>query len=261
MPLQKSTPLFSESDARALGEHRQDTSEFKVIFVHSRLDDYGLPAPAFRVYGHLARRAGRGIAWSAVENMARICRLHPQTVRKSLELLTAHGMLQAEIRPGKTTLYRLNPTSMWRPTTRIDVNVSDINTTPSISQGGPINGIQGQSCETDTGEGIPREGSPGKKLQTHIEHHLPSSEDEAVKETHALGIPADFARQEFNRMVAVGWLDGCQRPVRSWQHYIKQRWSREQRERVEPRASGGKSPKRPPAPPRHFSSSDYNQPV
>jgi len=36
-----SRALFSES-GNVPGELRQDTSEFNVIFVHSRLDDYGL---------------------------------------------------------------------------------------------------------------------------------------------------------------------------------------------------------------------------
>ena len=58
-------PFFANSGAAEKGELHQDTSEMNVIFVHSRLDDYGLPAPSFRVYCHLARRAGRGSAWPA----------------------------------------------------------------------------------------------------------------------------------------------------------------------------------------------------
>ena len=254
-------PFFSESNTSAPGEIRQDASEFNVIFVHSRLDDYGLPAPAFRVYCHLARRAGRGSAWPAVAGIARICRLHPQTVRKALRLLTAHRLLLNEPRHGTTTIYRLTPASAWRPPTRIDGNPSETDTPVSVSQGSPVMRIQGQPSETNADEGNPLGGNPGKELQTNLVHHVPSSEVEAVKEACALGVPADFARQEFNRMVSVAWLDGCKRWVKSWPHYIKQRWSREQSERGDNRTTGRTSAKRAPQPPRQFHAGDYHQSV
>ena len=64
-----------------------------------------------------------------------------------------------------------------------------------------------------------------------------------------------------NRMVGVGWIDGCQRPVKSWPHYVKQRWSKEQSERTERRAPGRAPAKRPMQPPRKFNPADYDQPV
>ncbi len=63
---------------------------------------------------------------------------------------------------------------------------------------------------------------------TNIERGLPRSEEEAVAAAALSGVPENFARIEFDRMQAVGWLDGTHRPVRSWSHYIKMRWNREQ---------------------------------
>ena len=108
-----SRALFSES-GNVPGELRQDTSEFNVIFVHSRLDDYGLPASVFRVYCHLARRAGSGAAFPAVASIARICRLHPQTVRQALRVLVQHRLITREPRPGTTPIYRLTPAAQWQ---------------------------------------------------------------------------------------------------------------------------------------------------
>src|ERR1035437_1745527 len=52
---------------------------------------------------------------------------------------------------------------------------------------------------------------------------LPRNEVDAVEAAKLAAIPEEFARAEFNRMEAVNWLDGCQRPVRSWPHYLKKR--------------------------------------
>src|SRR2546429_417414 len=95
------------------------TDDFNVLFVHSRLDDYGLSPQQFRVYGHLARRAGKGAAFPSVREIARVCRLHPQTVRRCLKVLTIHRLVTREERSGTTTLYRLTPPSHWQPPTHI----------------------------------------------------------------------------------------------------------------------------------------------
>lgn len=146
-------------------EVRLDTSEFNTIFVHSRLDDYGLPAPVFRVYCHLARRAGRGSAWPAVAGIARVCRVHPQTARKALRVLIEHRLVLPEIRPGRTTLYRLTAPSVWQPPKHIDGDPSETDTPVSVSQGGTAKAVQGRPSEMDTAEGNPSEGNPNKGTQ------------------------------------------------------------------------------------------------
>ena len=40
-----------------------DQSEMNVLFVDSAVDDYPLSAEEFRIYAHIARRAGLGEAW------------------------------------------------------------------------------------------------------------------------------------------------------------------------------------------------------
>jgi DNA-binding transcriptional ArsR family regulator len=253
--------FFSES-GNVPGELRQDTSEFNVIFVHSRLDDYGLPASVFRVYCHLARRAGSGAAFPAVASIARICRLHPQTVRQALRVLVQHRLITREPRPGTTPLYRLTPAAQWQPPTNINGNPSESDAPPPVSESTPTKQIKGHPSEKDAVEGNPVEGDPKKKkTHTPCTPGIPCNEIEAVEQAKFVGVPADFASQEFNRMVSIGWLDGCKRQVRSWPHYIKQRWSKEQNERTERRATSRGPAKRPPAPPRRFSSGDYNQPV
>jgi hypothetical protein len=121
--------------------------------------------------------------------------------------------------------------------------------------------MAGQPSETDKAKGYPVEGNPNKKNYTHSAVRLPISEPEAIIEAESLGIPAEFARREFNRMISVGWLDGCKRPVLSWPHYLKQRWSNEQRERLGRRVGGRASAKRSAAPPRQFPADGYKQPL
>ena len=89
---------------------------------------------------------------------------------------------------------------------------------------------------------------------------LPATEAEAVEAGKQLGIPEDFARNEFNRRAAVGWVNGAGNPIKSWPHYLKQRWSDEQRQRAQhaARPGGGRAAfSRPSAPLRQFTPADY----
>jgi Helix-turn-helix domain len=134
-------------------------------FIHSYLDDYGLSAPVFRVYCHLARRAGSGIAWPSVTGMARVCRLHPQTVRKALVALVRRGFVTPRARPGKTTIYQLTPISAWQPSTPEDGAHRQTGTHPSDSQSSPPTTMQPHPSETNAVEGNPAEGNPKKGIQ------------------------------------------------------------------------------------------------
>ena len=70
---------------------KQDTSEMGVIFVHSSIDDYPLTPFEFRIYAHLARRAGHGTAYPSIEGMAHACKMSPETVRKAVHALLAYS--------------------------------------------------------------------------------------------------------------------------------------------------------------------------
>ena len=97
-----------------------DTSEMNVLFVHSAVDDYPLTPEEFRVYAHLARRAGIGEAWPKVESIARVCRMHPDTARRCLHALIAYGMIKAKERKGRTNLYTITKFSSWKPAAQVE---------------------------------------------------------------------------------------------------------------------------------------------
>ena len=137
-------------------------TDFNVIFIHSRLDDYGLSPQQFRVYAHLARRAGSGGAWSSVARMAHVCKLHPQTVRAALRVLVRHRLITRQPRPSTTPIYRLTKADQWEPPTSITGHPSERITPPSVSEGGTTKRIQDHPYEKDAGEGNPTEGNPPK---------------------------------------------------------------------------------------------------
>ena len=229
-------PIFSETGESALPESplQDSRTDINAWFVHSQLDDYGLTPPQFRVYAHIARRASSGKAWPAVATIARICLLHPQTVRQALRVLVRQQFITRQLRPGRTPIYRLTPASQWQPPTEITDNPSESDTPPSVSDATTTKRIQDYPYERNGDEGNPIEGNPTKE-KTHIPRQggLPRSEAEAVEQAKLAGVPPEFAISEFNRMEGVGWIDGCQRQVRSWRHYLAQRWSKEQSERQE----------------------------
>lgn len=160
-------------------------SKSDIVFIHSSLDDYGLSAPVFRVYCHLARRDGRDGAWSAVKDIASVCRLHPQTVRKALRLLTGHHLVSREFRCGQTTVFRLTPASAWQPPTHINGDPCETDTKASVSAGSLPKRIQSNPSEKDAVEGNPVEGDPKKE-----DPHSPPKGD-SVKDTDSSSSQAE----------------------------------------------------------------------
>jgi DNA-binding transcriptional ArsR family regulator len=240
---------------------RQD---FNVVFIHSRLDDYGLTPPQFRVYAHIARRASSGAAWPAVTNIARICKLHPQTVRRALHVLVQHRLITRESRPGTTPIYRLTPASQWQPSLNINGNPSESNPPASVLESTPPKRIEGNPTEKDRDEGNPSEGDPVKeRIQIPCIPDIPCNEKEAVKQAELVGVPPEFARTEFLRLESTDWVNGAGNPVRKWLPHLRKRWADDQSQRAERKIRAAVRPGRHGGfvPPRTFESVNYQQSV
>ena len=135
-----------------------------VLFVHSSLDDAGLTANEFRVYCHLARRAGNtGDAFPAVQTVADVCRMNRDTVWAVLKSLTARGMLQRVPRSGLSTVYVLTTPEHWYPAETRGLDPAESEGHPSDSPGGN-EGVGGGGNEGVGGggnEGVLRESTEG----------------------------------------------------------------------------------------------------
>jgi len=73
----------------------------------------------------------------------------------------------------------------------------------------------GESTGTLGGKGERGEGGPG----------IPRSPEEAAKWAAVVGVPAQFARDIWEQMEAVGWIDGMKRPIQSFARYVARRYS------------------------------------
>ncbi|MDB6132473.1 MAG: hypothetical protein JWM59_716 [Verrucomicrobiales bacterium] len=92
----------------------KEAREMPMMFVHCSLDDAGLSLKAFRVLGHLHRRAYRDDrAFSSVDGMAKAINLHPNTVKTALAELVDAGFIVREPRPGTSSVYRPVKVSEW----------------------------------------------------------------------------------------------------------------------------------------------------
>ncbi len=107
----------------------QETREFNAIFIHSKLDDAGLTAAEFRIYGHLARRAGANGAYPSLSSMARVCKLSRPTVVATLNTLWELGMIEIIHTAGKVNRYFLSAPSCWKLTSKKETPVSRIDYT------------------------------------------------------------------------------------------------------------------------------------
>lgn len=84
-------------------------------FIPSFLDDFGLDMASFRLYAHIARRAGSGICWESVPAMAKVCQMDRKTAFKAFAFLQDHRMILVERRKGQTSLITLTNHTVWLP--------------------------------------------------------------------------------------------------------------------------------------------------
>ncbi|MCC5610480.1 helix-turn-helix domain-containing protein [Nostoc sp. CHAB 5834] len=107
----------SERDAQTQKVESSAEVTLPLPFIPAWLDDYGLNPPEFRVYAHIARRAGKtGKCWESVVNIAKACRLCRNLTLKALQSLTEkYRFLIRNKREGETYEYSLAPQSEWAP--------------------------------------------------------------------------------------------------------------------------------------------------
>lgn len=142
------------------------------IFVHSELDDLELSLEAFRVYCHLARRAGKnGMAFPSYQSIGDKCfrknypKANADTIRRkaiaAVRELAELGLItkiakRKEDGSNATNDYMLTPKSQW--------GVVSTHYRVSTHPGG-VNAPHGVNAPKDTPiEGSPIEGSPIKDL-------------------------------------------------------------------------------------------------
>lgn len=133
------------------------------IFIHSELDDLGLTSKAFRVYAHLARRAGKNGAFPSYASMGKICfapdlpdgqedtwkKWAIQAVKELVDAGLIHKQIRALPDGGNTSnIYSLTPRSKWKKAEGGD--------------GGYLGGVMGGTSGGDGGypKGTPLEGTP-----------------------------------------------------------------------------------------------------
>jgi DnaD/phage-associated family protein len=129
------------------------------VFIHSDVDDLPLSPNAFRLYCHLARRAGNGVAWPSYQTMGDKCYITESDnagsrrtwAIKAMNELVELGLVKKELRQddikgNKSNIYCLTPRSEWIP--------------PSI--GGILGGVSSgyQAGIGGIPKGTPVEGSP-----------------------------------------------------------------------------------------------------
>ena len=156
---------FAEDIEEGMYDQLQDRRGTPV-FIHSELDDLGLTPNAFRVYCHLARRAGTGVAWPSYQSIGSVC-FGPSTPSadyarrlaiEAVKELVTFGLIAKEIRTqdndghttgNKTNVYYLTPQSQWvGGGVKYHTGGVSNNTLPGVSNITP--------------KGIPSEGTPLK---------------------------------------------------------------------------------------------------
>lgn len=136
---------------------RQSTRGFNAIFIHSSLDDAGLTPQQFRLFAHLSRRAGEDGCFSSVDNMAEVCKMHPDTVRECQKVLLEKCMIRKHERPGRTTIWEICQPKEWLISTPPSKSNPSLQARPH-----PPETEGGHPPENYGDEGNPSKGNPIK---------------------------------------------------------------------------------------------------
>lgn len=151
-------------------EASQTTRGFNVIFIHSSIDDAGLTPQQFRVLAHIARRAGDGVSWASNATMAETCRIHPDTLTDCLKALEALAIIVRVARPGKTTVWKINPPNLWT------FNQPTPSNHPPASKGEQSPDLKGEHPPESKGdEGNPKKEIKGRKSKAVAFPEIPES--------------------------------------------------------------------------------------
>ena len=135
-------------------------------FIPSFLDDFRLDMASFRLYAHIARRAGSGICWESVPAMAKVCQMDRKTAFKAFAFLQDHKMILVEKRKGQTSLITLTNHSVWLPVpNKEQVEPVPNKVLPRPKSGTPPVPNQGHPPVPNQGhKGTPYEGTPIKEI-------------------------------------------------------------------------------------------------
>lgn len=220
-------------------------SSTDLAFIPGKLDDFGLPASVFRVYCHIARRAGSdGTCYASLGTMATTCRLNIKTVQGSIADLRERGMISKDYRHGRPSIYRLMPSSQWQPYPKEDHAQSD--TIPNrIPRGIPKRGVN-HHTQSDTYKGTPTklphevtpnmegltdilnpesstgsQSKPSPKRQTFTKPTLDDVKAYAIE----IRLPTTEADDFYDYYESNGWRVGGKGSMKDWKASAR-RWKR-----------------------------------
>lgn len=87
----------------------QLTRPFTAIPVE--LDSYGLDPYAYRVLAHIIRRQK---CFASLKNISALCRMSVRQVQHALKILEANGMVEKQVRRGRTNIYTSTSSERWK---------------------------------------------------------------------------------------------------------------------------------------------------
>lgn len=197
----------------------QDFSEFGLIFCPSDLDDAGLTPAEFRIYCHLARRAGSGVAFCGIRSMAEVCQLNKDTVLASIEILEHRRMITVKRTPGSNSHYRLTPKSAWVSEKRehLDRSLKPDTLSPQTGHTVRNEGTKGTPLKV-----IPKDTPTGESCgDVELPAGFPKTEAAAIAMGSMIGCSKEFTVKIWDLAVSRGGRDHKDVIIRSFSHHLK----------------------------------------
>lgn len=192
-------------------------------FIHSSLDDFGLPLAPFRVYCHLARSVDVRSFPVGMERIARVCGINIKTAQKAIRHLEEIRMIRVDRRHRSPNVYTILDGSVWVSKTTIkEKSCAPIQTIVDTQKEPSID------TQTDTHQGYPSEGSPlegNPLLAKKQKRFAPPSLDQVFEYGKSISVEPDQCEQFFDYWTGFGWKNKSGRSVQDWKACLRT-WKR-----------------------------------
>lgn len=196
----------------------EDSRRLPVIFVHSSLDDAGLTLYAFRVYCHIARRAGERGAFPSLAAICNACKMCRRTAMKAIRELLDRHMITRKSRTGYTSVYHLTPHELWQPGASDAPSACHVPSAPDALGGGACHAPGGGAPEAPLriSKKVIQEGNL-KTCAVQVENGLDQASGFYLAYPRKLGKPA--ALRAINAALKVAPAEAIASGLLAWCEY------------------------------------------
>lgn len=170
--------------------------------------------------------------------LARLLGLDKQNLTTTLTTLLNFGVASRDPDSGALINRRMVRDEMLR---KIRQNAGKLGGNPLLLNQNPTTHLNQKPTPSSSSSSS----SSDNTKRAQVSKNLPQNEEEAIAFAGPIAVPREFIVERFYACMAVGFLDGAGRPIKSWPHYLQNSYRLAQQSTADKHAVPRAKPDRP----------------